>query len=49
MPLYFYTPMYFYTSMLLSEVCLHRLHLPAPDIMLAQVQMVQTPGSWDAA
>ena len=23
------------------EVCLHRLHLPAPDIMLAEVQMVQ--------
>ena len=26
-----------------TEVCLHRLHLPAPDIMLAEVQMVQPP------
>ena len=26
-----------------AEVCLHRLHLPAPDIMLAEVQMVQPP------
>ena len=24
-----------------TEVCLHLLHLPAPDIMLAEVQMVQ--------
>ena len=31
------------TSILGAGVCLHRLHLPAPDIMLAEVQMVQPP------
>ena len=28
-----------------AEVCLHPLHLPAPDIMLAGVQMVQAARS----